>query len=137
MTATPQVADLDLSKSVSDVVPNVGDVVSFTVTVSNGGPDAATGVGVVDVVPDGYSGVANISDGGVVAGGVITWSGLTVAAGGSVELSYEVVVGAPPAGYENTVQVTAVDQFDPDSVPGNDDGDQSEDDETGVGLLPG
>ena len=31
----PQRADLELVKTVSDVTPNVGDVVTFTITVSN------------------------------------------------------------------------------------------------------
>src|SRR5262249_52641825 len=42
-TATPQRADLALTKSVSDPAPNVGDTVTFTVTLSNRGPGAAPG----------------------------------------------------------------------------------------------
>src|SRR5690606_28898347 len=41
--ATP-VADLNVAKSVSDAAPSVGDTVTYTITVTNQGPNAATGV---------------------------------------------------------------------------------------------
>ena len=43
-TETPQQADLAVTKTVSDATPNVGDQITFTVTLTNAGPDAATGV---------------------------------------------------------------------------------------------
>ena len=36
----------------------------------------------------------------------------------------------------NVAEVTASDQFDPDSTPDNDDGDQSEDDEDNEDVTP-
>ena len=39
---TPQGADLAVTKSVSNPTPNVGDQITFTVTLSNTGPDTAT-----------------------------------------------------------------------------------------------
>ena len=50
----------------------LGDVVTFTLTLTNQGPNNATGVDVQDVVPDGYSNVTNISGGGILTGGVTT-----------------------------------------------------------------
>src|SRR5262249_40304150 len=47
---TPQQADLAVGKSVSDPTPNMGDTITYTVTVTNNGPDAATGVTVQDVL---------------------------------------------------------------------------------------
>ena len=41
-----------------------------------------------------------------------------------------------PGEYENTTQVAAADQFDIDSTPANDDGDQSEDDEDLAPISP-
>ena len=75
--------DLELAKTVSDATPSVGDVVTFTIVVTNQGPDEATGVAVEDVVPAGYSGIANISGTGSETGGTITWSGLTIPASGT------------------------------------------------------
>ncbi len=46
-------AELLLDKSVSDVNPKVGDVIRFSIVVSNLGPDPATNVKVVDMVTDG------------------------------------------------------------------------------------
>ena len=54
-TQTPQQADLALSKTVSNAAPNVGDTITYTVTLSNLGPDAATNVQVTDLLPDGVS----------------------------------------------------------------------------------
>ena len=136
---TPPAADLELTKAVSDSSPNVGDTVTYTITVSNSGPDNATGVAVVDTFPAGLSGVSNISNGGTLSGSTITWSGLAIADGGSLDLTYDAVVDAPtpaPGEYLNVAEVTASNQYDPDSTPNNDDGDQSEDDEDNAEITP-
>jgi uncharacterized repeat protein (TIGR01451 family) len=128
---TPQVSDLSLVKSVSNATPNVGDVVTFTITVTNDGPDGATGVSVEDVVPGGYSNIGNISGGGTLSGNVITWSGLSIANGGSVALTFTAQVDPPtgtPSEYLNYAQVSNSDQFDPDSTPGNDSTTEDDDD---------
>jgi len=72
-------------------------------------------------VPNGFSAIANISDGGTDAASVITWTGLNIPAGGSEILTFDVTVEAPLAGveFDNVADVTASDQFDPDSEPGN------------------
>jgi uncharacterized repeat protein (TIGR01451 family) len=69
---TPQQTDLELVKTVNDNTPNVGDVVTFTITVTNQGPGDATNVAFEDVVPNGYSAISNISNGGTASGNVIT-----------------------------------------------------------------
>jgi uncharacterized repeat protein (TIGR01451 family) len=120
--------DLQLQKTVSNATPNVGDVVTFTLTLANTGLDTATGVSIQDVVPDGYSAITNISNGGVLSGSSITWSGLTVAVGLPITLTFDATV-QPTGNYRNVAQVTAANEFDIDSNPNNDDGDQSEDDE--------
>jgi len=110
-----------LIKTVSDPEPNVGDVVTFTIEVINDGPNEATNVAVEDAVPNGFSGITNISGTGSAAGSTITWSGLNIPAGSSEILTFDVTVEAPLDGvtYDNVADVSASDQFDPDSTPGN------------------
>ncbi len=133
-------ADLMLTKSVDNAVPNIGEAVMFTITVSNAGPDTATNVGVSDIVPVGYTNISNVSDGGVVNGNNVSWSIASVASGASVQVSFTAEVVAPTGvtnEYVNTAQISASDQSDPDSTPNNDDGDQSEDDEDNASVSPG
>src|SRR5262249_23518956 len=51
VTVTPQQADLVVGKQVSNPTPNVGSVITYTVTVANDGPDNATNVTLQDVLP--------------------------------------------------------------------------------------
>ena len=97
-----------------NISPN--DIVLFTVTVSNAGPSNATGVGVGDLLPSGYSNPTNISHSGTFAGGIVSWSGLSVFSGGSQVLTFRATVNAT-GNYTNVAEVTASDQFDPDSQP--------------------
>jgi len=119
-----QLADVSLVKEVSTTSPNVGDAVTFTITVSNDGPSDATNVAVSDLLPNGYSNIANISNGGIVTGSNIDWTGLNIATGTDVVLTFDADVLAPGTGVEylNIAEVTAMDQLDSDSEPGNDDG---------------
>jgi len=135
---TPQQIDLELTKTVSDEKPNVGQLVTFNILVENLGPNDATGVAIEDVIPNGYSSIDNISNGGLLAGNTITWSGIDITTGSSITVSFDAIVNEPSAGidYLNVAQVTAADQDDVDSTPDNDDGDQSEDDEDNAGVEP-
>ena len=135
ISTTNDSADLSLSKSVSDTNPNIGDSITFTIDLTNNGPNDATNVSIQDIVPVGYTvNATSISNGGSITGNTITWNLATVT-NGTTALTYEVSVNAPTGAtdeYKNIAQVTASDQIDPDSTPNNDDGDQSEDDEDTV-----
>ena len=52
-TSASPVADVRVQKLVDRTLPNLGDVLTYTVIVSNAGPNDATGVIVVDVLPAG------------------------------------------------------------------------------------
>src|SRR5690606_37124883 len=98
--------------------------------------------GVENLVPAGYGTVTGISDGGSygTADRKISWDGLTVPVGNrTVGLTFNARVLAPvgnPGEFTHTSQVTASDQPEGDSVPNNDDGDQSEDEEAWVRAAP-
>jgi len=126
------VADLSLDKTVSNKNANVGEVVTYTLQIGNEGPTTATGVAVEDVIPLGLRNISNITNGGIFSLNTIKWVNLTVPVGG-LTLTYNATVVSPEGleavDYVNIAQVTASNQFDPDSTPNNDNGDQSEDDE--------
>ena len=86
------VSDISLVKSVNDLNPTTGDVITFTLTVHNDGPSDATGIAVEDVIPDGYGNITNINNGGVLTGNTIIWSGISVANGADVLLQFDTEV---------------------------------------------
>ena len=108
-------ADLSLEKGIAtgSSTPNVGDTVTFTLTVINAGSDTATNVSVSDVVPSGFSGITAIDNGGVNTSGTIDWTLASIASGDSLTLSYVVTVEAS-GDYINTAEITGSDQYDPD-----------------------
>ena len=63
-TDDPTGVDLDLEKSVDEDSAAVGDVVTYTITVSNAGPADATGVVVKDALPKGLEHVSSKADRG-------------------------------------------------------------------------
>ncbi len=52
---TPQQADLALAKTVSNPTPNVGDTITYTITLTDDGPNTATNGQVTDLLPTGLS----------------------------------------------------------------------------------
>ncbi|UWY27715.1 gliding motility-associated C-terminal domain-containing protein [Flavobacterium sp. TR2] len=125
-------ADLSLEKTVSNKNANVNEVVTYTIQLNNDGPSVATGVAVEDIIPLGLKNISNINNGGIFSNNKIKWVNLAVPVGG-ITLTYQATVvnplGLESTDYVNIAQVTASNQFDPDSTPNNDNGDQSEDDE--------
>lgn len=115
---TVQAVDLALAKVVDDPTPNEGDVVTFTVTLTNSGPDAATGVAVADALPAGltFSG----ADATVGAYDEVTgkWTVGEVAAAGTATLGLvaSVDAGTRLLTVTNTASVLAVDQADTDAT---------------------
>lgn len=90
--------NLGISKSVTDMAPSVGDVIGFSLLVSNTGSDMAVDVAAVDILPAGLSYVA-----GSIAGGNTTsdtnpttsglqWTISSLSAGSTTTLSYQATV---------------------------------------------
>jgi len=134
-------ADLELHKDVSSFDVNVGDTVTFTVSVFNNPVKAigdATGITVTDYVPNGYAiNDQTISNNGIFDSNnnTIRWTNFSLLNGSSIDFTYDAVIVSADS-YLNIVEVTRVDQLDPDSSPNNDDGDQNEDDEASASVVP-
>lgn len=130
---SPPVADLSLGKTIDNAAPMVGQLVLFTLTVSNAGPIAATNVVVTDLLPAGLSFTSSMPSQGSYNSGTGLWTIGTIASGSSVTLQIAATVTAGGRRM-NSAQITASDQFDPDSTPGN--SISGEDDIASVMLSP-
>ena len=133
----PTAIDLELIKRTSVTTPRAGDTVVFQLTVFNNSNNNATGVTVEDNVPSGFTVLPEgIDNGGLLmSSGVVAWSDLEIEAFDVIRLSLAVTVNES-GDYTNTAQIASADQVDFDSAPGNDDGDQSEDDEDSATSAP-
>ena len=114
-TETPQQADLALAKSVSNAAPNVGDTITYTVTLSNNGPDAATGVQVTDLVPTGVMFVSATPSQGTYNPATGIWSAGTVVVGSPQTLMIQAQIVSPSQS-TNTATISHADQFDPNTA---------------------
>jgi uncharacterized repeat protein (TIGR01451 family) len=129
----PQIADLSLTKDVDNPSANVGENVTFNLTLQNAGPDEATGVAVIDRLPSGISFVSSTPSQGTYDSNSGLWTVGSVASGGRATLQ---IVGRVenPGTKTNTAEVSASDQFDPNSTPGN--GVEDEDDQDSAIVTP-
>jgi len=112
-------ADLQVTKNVDDPNPDEGQTITYTVQVSNAGPQDATGVEVTDALPSGVTFVSASATHGTYSSGTGIWTVGNLPNGSSETLTITATVDAGTAGQliTNTATVTASDQQDP--VPGN------------------
>ena len=112
----PPEADVQVTKSGPSSV-GAGSDFTYTITVTNHGPDAATQVVVRDALP-GAVAFVSASNGGAASGGTVTWPAVSLDDGESVQRT--VTVTAPASGtLENVARATAA-TSDPNA--GNNDG---------------
>ena len=136
-TAPGRVSDLRLTKTASNLTP--GNTVSFTLTVTNNGPDRATDVRVRDVLPAGLTFVSATASQGTYSTAAVgafpagTWRIGTMNNGATATLTINVSVTGATA-ITNMAQISHSDQFDPDSTPNN--SVASEDDQASVVIVP-
>ena len=119
VTVPEQNADLQLSKTVNNPSPSVGQDVVYTITLRNNGPVTATNIQVTEQLPTGLTFVsANPSTGNFNNGtGIWAVSSLSNGAIATLQITATVNVASPVT---NTVSVTGSDQTDP--TPGNNQG---------------
>jgi len=113
-----EVADLSLMMQVDTPQPVVGELITFTVVITNSGPNAATAVVVRDVLPTGLIFEGATASQGRYGPGSGLWQidSLLPNETGILHLTGSVVgTGA----VVNRAEVVAVTQADPDSVPNN------------------
>ncbi|NES68259.1 MAG: DUF11 domain-containing protein, partial [Okeania sp. SIO2D1] len=130
-----QQADLSVVKTVDDDTPNVGDDITFTIELNNAGPSDATNVDVEDLLPAGLSYVSDTTTEGTYDEVTGIWDVGTVENGDTETLTITATVTSAEA-IENIAQVTASDQFDPDSTPDNDVPEEDDQDSATVTPLP-
>ncbi len=127
-------ADLSLTKTVNFPNAAVGSTVTFTLTLTNGGPSTATGVVVHDPEPTGFTfGLVTPDLLGVWDPVGDNWTIATLASGASTSLTIEAVVD-PVGDYTNRAEVTVSVVPDPDSTPNN--GVTTEDDYAEATVTP-
>jgi uncharacterized repeat protein (TIGR01451 family) len=107
-------ADLAVTKDVDDLAPGEGDTVTYTVVVTNNGPENATGVVLTDALPTGVTFATANATQGLYSSGTGEWTVGALTNGSSATLTIEATVDAGTAGstITNTAQITATDQAD-------------------------
>ncbi len=117
---TVQSADLGVTKTVNNPTPATNEVITFTVVLTNLGPNAATTVRVTDLLPAGLTYVGHTVSSGAYSQVSGIWTVGTVSAGASETLSLQARVnaGTENQAITNWAMVTSRDQADPD--PAND-----------------
>src|SRR4029450_8604845 len=129
----PQTADLRLDKTVDNSAPTVGDQATFTITLTNDGPNSATPVTGSDLLPAGLSFFSASPSQGTYVSGTGVWTVGSLASNASTTLAIVATVTSA-ALITNTAQVSDSGEFDPDSTPGH--SKPAEEDQDSVTLAP-
>ncbi len=108
-------ADLAVSLAADDPTPNQGDPVAFTITLTNHGPDAASGITVATVLPPELTYVGSTPASGSYDNGTGVWTVGALATGAATTLQIATTVAADLGGVNvlTTAAITAAAQSDP------------------------
>ena len=130
-----QFADLNLTKTVDNPRPQEGEPVTFTIMIHNSGPANATNIAVSELLPPGLRLEAVTPGRGIFNQAAGLWTVSALAPGQNATLTVQASVTSGEA-LLNTAQISTVDQFDPDSTPGNDVAGEDDQDSAGVDERP-
>jgi uncharacterized repeat protein (TIGR01451 family) len=109
---TPQQADLQVSKSVDNPTPLLGELIHYTIVLTDNGPEPATRVTVNDLLPADVSFVSESASVGAYDPTTGVWTVGTVNVGAPQTLTITAEVMTPDPG-TNTGGVGHTDVFDP------------------------
>ncbi|NIM20224.1 MAG: DUF11 domain-containing protein [Candidatus Latescibacteria bacterium] len=110
--------DLSIAKAVNDSIPNEGDTLAYTITVTNNGPDDATGVEVTDLLPAGVTYLADAPSQGTYASSTGLWTvgALVNSAIATLVINGTVDAGTAGSMITNVAGITASDQPDTNAI---------------------
>lgn len=125
-------ADLSLNMIVSNRVPKMYDIVSYSLVLTNAGPEAATGVQIQSTLPQYVSFLDSQSPGITHSSGVVAVAGGTIPVGIPTVFVFRTIISSPGT-LVTSAQITSVQTPDPDSQPNSGTGD-GQDDQAQVDL---
>ncbi|QJW92227.1 DUF11 domain-containing protein [Spirosoma taeanense] len=119
-------ADLSLNMRLSNRTVAIDQPVTCTLTLTNSGPQAATGVVIKNLLPNGLTFVDALSGDIRAANGIVTINANAIA-NGATQLYVFRLKAAKSGTFATAVQITASQTPDPDSQPGSGTGDGQDD----------
>jgi len=121
-------ADLSVTNTVDNATPNEGDTVTYTITITNNGPDAATNIEITDILPVGVTYVSDTPSQGTYSHSIWNVGALKGSGNATLQITAIVDINTGGSTINNTAEVTSVDQADPDSTPNNNNTDEDDQD---------
>lgn len=113
-------ADLELNKTVDNSTPSVGDIITFTITVTNEGPIATTNIRVRDLLPVGLINIVVTPSTGTYTIGTGIWDlNTTLAFSQSANLVISAEISPQCGTITNTAEIISSSEVDLDSTPNN------------------
>ncbi|GAB4039073.1 CARDB domain-containing protein [Spirosoma gilvum] len=119
-------ADVSLNMAVSTRTPNVGDLITYTMTANNTGPDNAQSVQLSSILPSGLSFVSTSSPGVSYANGVVSANLGSIPANNQSVVSFQ-ATPTQPGVFVTSAQISGNQTPDPDSQPNSGTGDGQDD----------
>ncbi|MDB9466544.1 DUF4114 domain-containing protein [Dolichospermum circinale] len=124
-------ADLELTQTIDNPNPNVGDKITLTLQLTDKGPGTATAIKVQNILPTTLDFVSATPTVGSYDPNTGIWNVGNIAPNSTVQLSMVATVNSVQP-ITITAEVIAVDETDPDSTPNNNN--PNEDDQVSITL---